>query len=198
MRRPLGYITSHFAGTEGYRTSPHLGTDFVLGFKSAHVAVGDGFVYKTRNKDNADLQKYRTVYQVYNGHDGLYEIVYEHLWDILVDKGEIVLEGEPIGTEGNTGDLVFYGGVKVRPEEKPTGKGHHLHIQGRPLIKVKKTKSKTEYLKNLNGTVFKDADGYAYEAGDWIDLEPLFVVPTVDQFIHQVSKVVGYLRHKLG
>ena len=199
----MGYITSRFAGTEAYRTSPHLGTDFVYGFKQVRVAIADGVIYKVRNKDNPDLQSYRTIYQTCITDNGVFEIVYEHCWDIFVDKGQIVLEGEPIFTEGNTGDLVFYGGIKVKPEEKDTGKGHHLHLQGRLLKQVLKTSSKGHYIKNLNGTRYKDKDGFYYEIQNydvnegWVDLEPYLEVPTTEKYISQVAKIIGFIKHKL-
>lgn len=196
--RPEGYITSKFANADSYRPSSHTGTDFVFGFKKPRKSVGVGVVYKIRNKNNPDLQQYRTIYCIYETPIGPFEVVYEHCWDIFVEEGDKVFAGDVIYSEGNTGDLVFSNGVKVPPNLKQFGTGSHLHIGARPLVRVKKKRKGFHYVKNSDRTPYIDAQGNLYEiryndngAKGWVDIEPYLFVPSGGAAYDAYTRLVG-------
>lgn len=198
--RPLGIISSRFAGNEPWREFSHTGIDFRQGFKKPISAVADGVIYKVTGKGNPDLMVYRNVYQITETPLGPMEIAYVHCWDILVSSGDVVFGGQPIATEGNTGTLVFSGGVKVTAEQKPSGKGSHLHLSVRPLQRTK-TSPAGHYINDASGKRFKDTNGnyYRIEHEDngtkgWVNLEDWLYTPTTEQLKSQYVKIIAYLR----
>lgn len=196
--RPEGYITSPFANADAYRPSVHTGTDFVFGFKKPRKSIGVGVVYKIRNKNNPDLQQYRTIYCIYESPIGPFEVAYEHCWDILVDEGQKVFAGDIIYTEGNTGDLVYSNGVKVPANLKQYGIGSHLHIGARPLKRVKERKKGFHYVKDSNNDYYQDALGNYFEiryndngSKGWVDIEPYLFVPVENAAYDAYTRLVG-------
>jgi len=89
------------------------------------------------------------------------EVAYTHCWDILVSEGDEVLGGQEIYTEGNTGELVFYKGIKVSAGQKRLGYGSHSHIHVRPVERVKGVVA-GHYLADASGRKYKDEQGNYY------------------------------------
>lgn len=198
--RPEGVMTSPFANSDSYRKEPHTGIDYVLGFKRPRLAMADGFIYKIVGKGNPDPQVYRNIHQICETPIGPMEVAYVHCWDIFCEEGDEVLQAQPIYTEGNTGTEVFVNGIRVKPEEKASGKGSHAHNAVRPVEKVK-TLVKGEYYLEKNGRKYKDSNKNYYRvlykdngAKGWIDFSQYLFTPTKDQLRSQYQKVLGYLQ----
>src|SRR3990167_5945480 len=121
----------------------HTAEDWDLGWdKPVKVLSPKAYCYSVMNKDNADPMKYRAVFTLVQGYNGLSdwaEISYGHANKILAVPGETYYEGETLMTVGNAG-TVYAGGRLVTKEEKLAGSraGHHLHgPQVRPVRRVK-------------------------------------------------------------
>ncbi len=201
LLRPLGYTTSVYEDFQSYRENPHNGIDWVQGFKKTCWAMADGTIYKLLGDGVKDRMVYHNVYQLCKTELGWLEIAYVHCWDFLVDEGDVVMQGQPIYLEGNTGEFVFVGGVKVKPEEKWSGRGAHSHISVRPVQRVKKTKKGEHYLNTAKGLKYKDKDGYYYQIvwndpvmKGWVDYYDWMFIPQKDWLKVQLSKVLGYIR----
>ena len=200
LLRPQGYITSDFSNEEEYRNNPHTGIDWKYGFKKSCYALHDGVVYKVVGKNNPDLQVYRNIYQLCETEFGLVEIAYVHCWDMRVEDNDFVMAGQPIYTEGNSGVYVYQGGIQVKPEEKPSGKGAHSHISVRPVEKTKKLIA-GHYLNNSKGDKYRDNEGNYYRIKNendmkgWVDYKSYLYTPTKDQLLIQFKKVLGFIRH---
>jgi hypothetical protein len=201
--RPEGRMTSPFGDGSPWRPNIHSGIDFAFGFKRPRYAVIEGRVYKVANKNNPDLQQGRAIYILTETASGIVEVCYYHCWDIWVGEGDEVVAGQPIFTEGNTGEYCFVGGVQVKPEDKPSGRGSHLHISFRWVKKVAVCTSGKHYLNNLNGTRYKDSEGFYYEicednsTNGCFDAVPMMYVPSRLQWIMIYSKVVGWFAQLL-
>jgi murein DD-endopeptidase MepM/ murein hydrolase activator NlpD len=113
-----GKVTSQFGVR---RRRFHFGTDIKLQIGDTVVAAFDG---KVRVKKNQGRRKGYGLYLVLRHPNGL-ETVYGHLSDFLVNLGENVKAGQPIGLGGNTGrsfgsHLHFecrFLGMPINPEE---------------------------------------------------------------------------------
>jgi murein DD-endopeptidase MepM/ murein hydrolase activator NlpD len=201
--RPLGRLTSPFGDGSSWRPNIHSGTDFAYGYKKSRYAVADGYIYKVSYRDNPNVQRGRAIYQICDTPLGVVELCYYHCQDILLSEGDTVVAGQPIFTEGNTGEYCFVGGVQVKPEDKPSGKGSHLHFAARWVERKKNIEKDAHYLNNSNGTRYKDADGYYYRitlnnnTNGCFDSVPFMYVPTRKQWIMIYSKVVGWFAQLL-
>jgi len=142
----------------------HTGQDYTIGFKKTINATVTGLVYSLMNMTNKDTTKYRAVFQMIDDKDFSYEVSYGHVDKSFVTEGQIVKAGEPIATEGNWGTCYVSGNL-VTPEEKPTGKGTHLHFQVRKCIRVKKRTSGKQYIRNSEG--FLKSGKLFYEVVDY-------------------------------
>lgn len=167
--RPEGKLTQPFAANynDSYKNSGlkgHSGEDYVLGFKKEIKASVTGEVYSILNAYNPNPNKYRAVFQLVDDGQFVYEVSYGHIDTALCEEGQIVEAGQPIATEGNWGTC-YVGGKLVTPEEKPSGKGSHLHFQVRKCIKVKKRSAKKQYLRNSEG--FLKRGDYFFEVVDY-------------------------------
>lgn len=192
--RPKGFITSRFSNTEAYRDTAHTGIDFYNGFKSPCRALRGGWIYKVK-RGSENLQDYRIIYQICETEFGPIEIAYVHCWDIYVKEGDRVLGGEIIYTEGNTGDKVFVGGRKVRPEDKPSGRGSHSHISVRPVRKVKTQRAGHYYLSDSSGERYKDKHNNYYEVVNMdngfkgkVDFESMLTSPSLADVVNSAVK----------
>lgn len=186
---PLSTIGQYFGGNAvdyygkaGWRG--HTSLDFQQSHGTPLPAFASGLVYSVINRDNPDPMRYRAVYQLVEGENGLwYEVSYGHLDEIYATPGQFVHAGTIIGTVGNTGD-VWSAGRYVTREEKLAGSkaGSHLHgPQVRPLYRVKQ----------LNGTalsdgygVYRDAEGHYFQVAHpdngyagCVDPMPFFTAP---------------------
>lgn len=160
--RPEGFLSQPFAANynPSYKNGGlkgHTGEDYVLGFKKEINAVVTGEVFSILNEHNPNTTKYRAVFQLVDDGQFVYEVSYGHIDTALCEEGQVVTVGQPIATEGNWGTC-YSGGKLVTPEEKPTGKGSHLHFQVRKCIKVKKRSSKKQYIRNSEGYVKLDGN----------------------------------------
>ena len=199
--RPKGYITSRFAGTESYREWSHTGIDFMSRFRGPIYALADGVVYKIKY-GSSNLQEFRTVYQICETPLGPMEVAYVHIWEIKAIEG-FMPQGSFIATEGNTGK-VFSGGIEVRPDQKPSGRGAHLHASVRPLTRTLKIEPGEHYIRNLDLTKYKDEDGNYYKithkdngSRGWIDYEQWLFTPTRLQLVGIIGRWLGWISHKV-
>lgn len=184
--KPEGKLTQPFAQNynDSYKAwglKGHTGIDYKQGFKKTIVAPVTGWVYSILNEHNPNTDKYRAVYQLVDDGEFVYEVSYGHIDSALCKEGDIVQAGQPIATEGNWGTC-YSGGKLVTPEEKPSGKGSHLHFQIRKCIKVSKRSSKKKYIRNSEGYV--KLDGQFIEIVDYdngyngcIDPTPFYAPP---------------------
>lgn len=94
-----GIITSSCGERENpilQKMEYHNGLDIAVEENTEAVAVKDGVVTEVRNSETlGNVLKYQTE-------DG-YIIMYAHLNNILVEKGETVKQGQVIAMTGNTG-----------------------------------------------------------------------------------------------
>lgn len=203
LLRPLGYMSSAYSSKEYYRENPHNGIDWVQGFKKTGWALADGVIYKLLGDGVKDRMVYHNVYQLCETPVGWLEIAYVHCWDFLVDEGDVVMQGQPIYLEGNTGKSVFVGGKVVTADEKYSGKGSHSHISVRTVERVKKTKKGEHYLETAKGLKYKDKEGFYYQIKNWDevmegrwDYYNWLFTPSKGWLLVQLSKVLGYVRHQ--
>lgn len=168
LLRPLGTLTQGFGENPSiYKPlKGHPAEDYVVGFRKPIQASVTGYIYSILNQFNPDPQKYRAIYQIYDELDSdiSYEVSYGHIYDTNHREGDVVEAGQTIGTEGNFG-FCFVGGKEVTREEKPTGKGSHLHFQVRKCKRVTKVSKGKRYLRNSEGNFKKN--GMYYEIVDY-------------------------------
>lgn len=98
----IGQVTDHF----GTRNGDHYGIDIAAPVGTNVVSVGEGVVTKSYKSST-----YGNV--VFIEHRNGYETIYAHLHKRFVHEGDVVIQGEPIGTVGNTG----------------RSRGAHLHFE---------------------------------------------------------------------
>lgn len=138
-----------------------------MGDKTVYASC-DGLIYSHINKDNPDLMRYRAVYQLIEDNGVYYELSYGHADKILVEPNTHVKRGDPIMTEGNTGNVAT-GGVKVTLEMKkkalPNMPGAHLHWQLRLVLPVEETVSGKKYLTTAKGKL--KLDGKYFEVQNY-------------------------------
>jgi LysM repeat protein len=88
----IGTVTDTF----GTRSGKHYGIDIAAPRGTTVVSVSDGVVIKSYYSNS-----YGNV--IFIEHTGGYETVYAHLHKRFVNEGDVVYQGEEIGTVGNTG-----------------------------------------------------------------------------------------------
>lgn len=141
----------------------HPAIDFVSYVSDEILTCVDGaYTYKTINKNNPDLSKYRCIYQVAEFIEGVFEFSFGHCNDIHCILGPAEL-GKGIGTMGNTGE-VYAGGREITTAEKKAGSklGTHLHLQCRKVQKVTQIRGGHQYLNLENGEELV-LDGFYFE-----------------------------------
>lgn len=196
--QPQGTITQKFGRNDVdykiYGYGGHPGIDFTNGFKSSILALADGRIYKTLNKNCPNLAGNRAVCQLVEDGEFVYEIVYLHALDIWCEVGDYVLTGEPICSEGNTGAVwTAVGGVlhEVNLEERQKGLGSHLHLGVKKCKKVLQVENGKTYLCDENGKNY--FDGFYYEViqnelGGFIDPSQFFYKPTISQTLENIKR----------
>lgn len=207
LLKPRGVISQPFAfnSNPSYKNAGeigHPGIDFVSGWKEMIFASAPGKIYKIVNKGNPDLMAFRGVFQLVEDTGIVYEICYGHELGIFVEEGDVLIEGQPIGEEGNTGEC-WSAGKKVELEEKQNGSkaGTHLHYQVRPCWKVKELNSGRKYL-TRTPDYQPYYDGYYYEIicpdngfAGCIDPSYYFYTKSNSEFLIFWQKVVDYLKN---
>lgn len=166
MGQPFG--ANEVALYDGQGLKGHTAEDYGFGWgQPVPNCAKDAYCYSVMNKDNANPMKYRAVFTLVEGDNGLSdwsEISYGHASDILAVPGQIYQPGDVLMKCGNTGDVYAFGQY-VTKEQKLAGSkaGAHLHgPQVRPVRKVKKRDSKKNYL--------TDANGYLKLNGDYFEI----------------------------
>jgi murein DD-endopeptidase MepM/ murein hydrolase activator NlpD len=181
-----------------YGYKGHPGVDFVQGFNYPIQACADGLVYKTVNKDCKDLSGQRSVHQLVEDGDLVWELSYLHVLNIYTEVGDFLVAGQTFATEGNTGacwTIKSGTAVPVSAEERINGVGTHLHFSLKPCKKVTKRDLKQEYLTTEFGVPYFNG-GYYYEIidhenglGGNVDPMPYFYTPTFFQWLQIYTKV---------
>lgn len=168
-----GRITQYFGGSPASNPTQytirgqagHNGVDSVNGWNKACVSDNDSFVYKTI-RSHQSSENWQGVYMlVEDKKTGQFiEICQGHFNEILVEAGMWIPEGLTIGLEGNKG-YVFTGETQITPamQKKGDQRAHHVHTSYRPTIRVKKVDRKEYYLLNVDGSKYKDTDGFYYQ-----------------------------------
>lgn len=187
----------------------HTGIDFGQKFLAPLFASTDSYCYSVQNKDNKDLMRYRAVYTLIEDAGVWYELSYGHLIDIYATPKTFLKRGDPIGTEGNTGNVAS-GGKKVTATEKKngSGKGSHLHLQLR-LVKPVDVKEKgKKYLSDSKGLLkyldkFWEVPNYENGYAGCVDPAPYWVNPPKDLISQTLrygmrGEQVKILQKKLG
>jgi len=135
---PTGSITQYFGenpilyGQVCPITTPvkqclvgHNGMDFVAPYGTPLFAVRGGQVFEVKDSPDGYGKHVRILSDI----DGqsFYEWTYGHLSTITVKKGQIIKEGEIIGTMGNTGFVVSSSNANGFWKYNPYA-GTHLHL----------------------------------------------------------------------
>lgn len=160
MSQPFGVNKALYAPL-GY-PGGHHGIDTVNGWGKPVIADNPGLIYKVRQNEVTNASD---VFQLVHVSDNFYvEIGTAHYSRILVKQGEYVPELTRLGDEGNRG-IVFSGGRRITPEEQDAGNkaGTHLHTQYRPVQAVRVQIKGRHYLRNNDGTAYRDDKGLVYE-----------------------------------
>jgi murein DD-endopeptidase MepM/ murein hydrolase activator NlpD len=187
LLKPIkGFITQRFGenANDWYKNHGllgHPGIDFD-GVDFTPIYASHNGEVEVVNKTSKDPMKYKAVVQYFENEGVRYEITYGHLSKIYVTRKQYVLEGEPIGLMGNTGEAVFSGGKQVTKKEKENGsqKGAHLHYQLRPVDKH-------------NNPLYPD-NGYR----GCIDPMPRLYNPTIKEWLNTIKKVVLHYKEKIN
>ncbi|HKQ06114.1 MAG TPA: M23 family metallopeptidase [Blastocatellia bacterium] len=200
-------ISQRFGGNAnplyaGQGLKGHPGVDMAQGYNRSITASHDGLVYKTFNKNNPDLSKYRAVCVLFQEDENWYELTYGHCNDIYASVGDMVSSGDLLASMGNTGD-VFSQGLPVSPSPsvrlQPPYPGTHLHWQLRKCVRTQSTQAGNQYLQAQDGGLFHDKDGY-YEVVDYengyngcIDPLPFLYSPPIWKKLPLYIKIVSQL-----
>jgi murein DD-endopeptidase MepM/ murein hydrolase activator NlpD len=197
-----GNANPYYAG-EGLKGHP--GVDLFQGFDRSITASHDGLVYKTFNKDNPDLSKYRAVCVIFQENEYWYELTYGHCNKVYASVGDMVRSGDLLASMGNTGDVYSLGlPVSVQNRLSPKHPGTHLHYQLRKCLRVATPESGKYYLQDERGDLYHDSNGY-YEIVNYdngyhgcIDPLPYLYSPTsfgkLPYFIHLVSQLAAFIK----
>lgn len=193
-------------GMLGHPANDLVSQVFIQTGKGAAVTASmSGPVYKITNKDNPDLTKFRGVFQLSD--DGTLEICYGHLSEIWVEEGEYLAQGQPIGREGNTGE-VYVNGLRVTDDQRKKGMGTHCHWQGRDVVKTQNPvfDGKNQFLDcvaplgNRQEIIYQDHQGNYYFVPNYQngfhgcrDLLPDLYKPTPFQWVDIWTKVFSVI-----
>ena len=201
LLKPKGWLSQGFGLNDVdyklYGLKGHPGVDYAQGFNLPIQACADGKVYKIVNKDCKDLSGQRSVHQLVEDGDLVWELSYLHLLNIYCGVGDYIVEGQSFATEGNTGACwtVKSGTVvPVSAEERILGVGSHLHFSAKPCKRVSKiTKDDSMYLYTEKGDKYFDGHYYEiiYDNGlnGNIDPTPYFYTPNISQLLSIYYKV---------
>lgn len=168
----------------------HSGLDCVSRYndtiESAVFSANKQYVYSILHKDDVNLMNYRSVYQIVEADDGVFEVSYGHCNEINVVPILSTAYGTPLATEGNTG-AVYTGGVLVTLAQKQAGStaGFHVHFQVRRLRKSKLPTDKC--LVVANGNPFRDSDGFFFDIPTYSNgyngcIDPIQFIKTQNNF----------------
>ena len=143
----------------------HTGVDWTRGYGSLVASDNAGYVYK--RWDEGDLKSnWAAVYVICptDNPDEFIEVTIGHLSKITVDAGTWIAEDQPVGEEGNKGN-VYSGGKEITPAMQRAGdrRGSHVHESYRPTTRVSKKRRGQYYLLNGAGKAFQDTEGMYYE-----------------------------------
>lgn len=127
----------------GKATSGHRGVDLATFEGDLIVAPCNGKIGSLITNNSGLGGNFVTLFSEtydFNGKPAYLLFYFGHCKDVLVKEGDVVVKGQPIATEGNTG-FVVSGNVSYW-NNAPTGKGVHLHFQvaeyyagGEPVFK---------------------------------------------------------------
>lgn len=157
----FGQNANYLYAQDGLKGHPAIDFNSPYNAPIYSASRGLGWVYKTFNKDNPDLMKYRAVCELIDLDDCSIELTYGHCHHIDCPIGR-VSQGQQIATVGNTGD-VFDGTHHVTEAEKENGStaGRHLHFQMRYCRKVAQTEHDDTLLQDEYGNIYT-RNGYYY------------------------------------
>lgn len=194
-----GRVTAPFAGYSKEVAeqvgNQHTGIDEMTKWKAEWYANNSGVAYKVwRDR----YPQWQAVHQIVEDETGCYEVLdLGHAIEIFVEEGQMVKEGQPLGLEGNAGE-VYANGRQVTFQERLNGStdGYHNHRGRRPVNKVKNLKAGKYYLETRQGNPYHD--GHYYEiihsdngAKGWVDPEQFKPKPS-----RQLEVYVNYLKYK--
>jgi hypothetical protein len=157
----------NFNGTyRSFGLNGHPGVDEICGYGSDVRPYMGGKVISVYTPEQPSSNGYTCVFILCENDLEIAEHSIGHLSEVLVKVGDWVTTDTIIGKEGNKG-LVFVGGQQITVDMQRAGdkRGHHRHVQWRPVIKQKDT-SKGIFLLNNGGYVRAD-DGSAYKIYDY-------------------------------
>lgn len=163
----------------------------------------DSFCYNTLNKDNPDRMKYRAVCTLLQDENGnWFDLIYGHMDKIWVSAGDPLLAAEPLGTEGNTGE-VYSNGVLVTGDQKNAGSvlGYHTHFQLRPVTMTDKILPNKNYLQAPNGGIYRHTNKQYFYITNFdngyegaIDPLPFLEKPSLFTLINLLKRALDWLR----
>ena len=115
---------------DNYCLQGHNGIDIVASWGTELFAVEGGKVIEVR-KDETGFGRHIRIASPTDEPNVYREWVYGHMQDIIVERGRVINEGDPIGTMGNTGFVVS--GHTPYWKHNPFA-GTHLHLGVRDRI----------------------------------------------------------------
>jgi hypothetical protein len=157
---PAGFRGAEYIKTLGF---PHQGIDWVQGFGSDVFADNAGLVYKVHRFETSP-DGWQAVWMLVPYSDHFMEVCYGHLSEVFVKEGQKIKEDQLIGKEGNFGH-VYSNGARITKAQQAAGdkRGSHNHEQFRPVRPVLRVNANRHYLRNRDGSRFRDDLGRFYE-----------------------------------
>ena len=95
-------------------------------------AIGNGIVSYARDHGPGWGNVVRVLHKVVDQDTMMYESLYAHLDTILVEKGELLVRGQPLGTIGNA-DGAYWAHLHLEVRDKlhlPVGGGYSTETAG--------------------------------------------------------------------
>lgn len=201
IAQPFGgnYVATYV--NDGLKGHPGIDFQITWGNPIYSASKGLGVAYKSFNKDNPDLSKYRAACELIELEDCVVELTYGHCDQILCKEGPL-LPRQQIATVGNTGE-VYYGTTLVTTAEKKQGskKGAHLHFQMRVCYPKKSSKSNEGVLQEGDGSTYIHNGMYLTypENGFRGCVDPMpYLVSVVDPIPELEQKKIGLIKQAIA
>jgi hypothetical protein len=142
----------------------HPAIDINCGYGSPIASYVDGLVYSLYTIDQPANDGYTAIYLICETPLEDFEMCIGHVSHIDVEIGQHVHKGDIIGKEGNHG-VVYAGNTLITLAMQKAGdqRGHHRHVQKRPVIKVSRTTPGATYLRSSHVSPYRDSAGFYYQ-----------------------------------
>lgn len=160
-RRFQGFGQRANGAYEAMGLDGHPGIDEGCGYGSPVHSPVSGTVIGTHTPAKPASDGYTAVYILCQTRLETFEFAIGHLSEVLVEVGQKVRKGDPIGREGNKG-LVYSGNTRITLAMQKAGdkRGSHRHYQKRVVTEVARPARGVRYLTNAKGSVRSPSGGF--------------------------------------